>query len=268
MNTVNEKSGFFNYMITEDGEPDRSYNATDFAKYFSLFVGDGVFINPANQLRVDYANDNNNPFNLIVRRGWAFIEGYYYELEDDTIITLPVNTETYNVTDSIVCTLDKAARKVTLEKRVNVGSGFPRNDGVLHDLVLALVSVKANASKIDQNSIVDTRPDKDYCGFVKNPLETLDLSEMFKQYYDAFEAWGADFQQTQNNYFEQQMQAVNAWVQMLQNKLTESAASDLQAQINELKYYYVSNNTLFLPNTNTSVSDHILFIGSSSQSEL
>ena len=47
-----EYSGFFNANETQSGVYDRVYNAEDFAKYFALFVGNGVFINPANQLKV------------------------------------------------------------------------------------------------------------------------------------------------------------------------------------------------------------------------
>lgn len=260
-----QRSGFFNYILDEENEPDRAYDAIDFSTYFSLFIGNGVFIDPVNQLRVDYTGGNEAPFAITVRKGWAFIEGYYYQLVEDVTANIPVNGSATDIVDSIVCVLDRAKRLVYLDILENVGIGKPRNNGVVHDLVLATITVRANSSKITQNDIVDRRPDPEYCGFVKSPLETLDLSEMFSQYYDAFERFGNDFQEEQQQYFNQQQTIFNNWMQTIQNQLSEDAATDLQGQINQIKYYYVSNKTLYLPNTNTSVSEHILFIGSGTQ---
>lgn len=212
MAEINERSGFFNYIEDENGNFDREYNAVDFAQYFALFVGNGVFANPVNQLRVDYKNDNANPFAVVVRRGWAFIDGYYYQLLEDTTLVIPVNTGTFNIQSSVVCTLDGAARTITLGYLTDVGNGLPRNDGIRHDLVLATITVKANSARITQEDIVDRRPDTTYCGFVKGLIEEIDVSEMFTQYNDAFLLWQTAFKEMQNQYFEENTQELEDYI--------------------------------------------------------
>ena len=46
-----EYSGFFNAELV-NGEYDRTYLAETFAKYFSLFVANGVFPNPSDGIQV------------------------------------------------------------------------------------------------------------------------------------------------------------------------------------------------------------------------
>lgn len=77
-----EKSSFFNAIIDQNGTPDRVYLAEDFAKYFSTFIGNGVFPNPANQLQV-VAVDNN--MQIRIKAGFAWINGYMYQNTDDYI---------------------------------------------------------------------------------------------------------------------------------------------------------------------------------------
>ena len=47
-----EESGFFEAMLDQDGSYDRAYVAKQFADYFAMFVGNGVFASPTNQLMV------------------------------------------------------------------------------------------------------------------------------------------------------------------------------------------------------------------------
>ena len=45
-----EKCSFFNAELV-DGEYDRIYLAEDYARYFSSFIGNGVFPNPSTNLK-------------------------------------------------------------------------------------------------------------------------------------------------------------------------------------------------------------------------
>lgn len=80
-----ERSSFFNAVIDQNGIPDRSYLAEDFARYFSTFIGNGVFPNPANQLQVVAVDDN---MQIRIKAGFAWINGYMYENTDDYIFKL------------------------------------------------------------------------------------------------------------------------------------------------------------------------------------
>lgn len=184
-----EKSGFFNAREVGDGTYDREYDAEQFAEYFSNFVSNGVYVNPSNQLKVVFDDLPNKPFIVIVRKGKAYIDGYWYELTEDMEITIPTNTKSYAVKDVICCTLDKAERKISIVLKEGVTSDYPTNNSTQHELVLSTVVVQPNASRLNAEDITDKRPDKTYCGFVTGVIDQIDTTELFKQYDDAFKNW-------------------------------------------------------------------------------
>ena len=77
-----EKSSFFNAELI-NGEYDRVYGAEDYARYFSSFIGNGVFPNPSDNLKVIA---DGKDMKIIIKAGKAWINGYYYENDDDFII--------------------------------------------------------------------------------------------------------------------------------------------------------------------------------------
>lgn len=184
-----EKSGFFNAREAEDGTYDREYDAEQFAEYFANFISNGVYANPANQLKVVFDDSPSKPFVVIVRKGKAYIDGYWYELTEDMEITIPVNTKAYIVKDVIRCTLDKAERKVSIVLEEDVISDHPTNNNNRHDLILSTIIVQPNASKLNAEDITDKRPDKAYCGFVTGVIDQIDTTELFQQYDETFKTW-------------------------------------------------------------------------------
>lgn len=184
-----EKSGFFNAIEAEDGTYDREYDAEQFAEYFANFISNGVYANPANQLKVVFDDSPSKPFVVIVRKGKAYIDGYWYELTEDMEITIPVNTKAYIVKDVIRCTLDKAERKVSIVLEEDVISDHPTNNNNRHDLILSTIIVQPNASKLNAEDITDKRPDKTYCGFVTGVIDQIDTTELFQQYDETFQTW-------------------------------------------------------------------------------
>ena len=181
-----EKSGFFNARETEGGIYDREYDAEQFAEYFANFISNGVYVNPANQLKVVFNNSPDKPFVVVVRKGKAYIDGYWYELTEDMEVTIPANTESYAIKDVICCTLDKTERKVSIILKEGVTNDVPVNNNTQHDLVLSTILVQPNASKLNAEDITDKRPDKTYCGFVTGVIDQIDTTELFQQYDDAF----------------------------------------------------------------------------------
>ena len=184
-----EKSGFFNAREAEDGTYDREYDAEQFAEYFANFISNGVYANPANQLKVVFDDSPSKPFVVIVRKGKAYIDGYWYELTEDMEITIPANTKAYIVKDVIRCTLDKAERKVSIVLEEDVISDHPTNNKNRHDLILSTIIVQPNASKLNAEDITDKRPDKTYCGFVTGVIDQIDTTELFQQYDETFQTW-------------------------------------------------------------------------------
>lgn len=179
-----EYSGFFDALYEDEGY-DREYSAEDFAKMFSLFVRDGVYIQPANQLMVTSAGG----LNVNIKAGIAFIEGHYYILDEDKQIALTPNATPNAVQSVIVCVLDRNKRTITTEERANVSSILPVNDGIKHELVLASITIGASSGTITNANITDRRPDKTYCGYVANLLGDIDTSNLFLQFRAAFTEW-------------------------------------------------------------------------------
>lgn len=184
-----EKSGFFNAREMEGGTYDREYDAEQFAEYFANFISNGVYVTPSNQLKVVFDDSPGKPFVVVVRKGKAYIDGYWYELTEDMEITIPANTKSYAIKDVVCCTLDKAERKVSIVLKEDVTSDYPTNNNTQHDLVLSILLVQPNASKLNAEDITDKRPDKTYCGFVTGVIDQIDTTELFRQYDDAFKNW-------------------------------------------------------------------------------
>lgn len=215
-----QSSGFFNAQKT-GATYDKIYDASDFSNYFSLFISDGVFINPADQLKVVAKSGRT----VTVKAGWAFIEGYWFHLDADLDITLGPNTTSSGFFDTICCTLNKTNRQITIEKKENVSSTLPVNNGIIHELVLATIQVNAGATEITNARISDLRPSSKYCGFVSSPVTQIDTSNLFLQYDTAF----------------------NEWFNDLKGKLGDDPATQLQQQITQLRGVVNANKEELVP---------------------
>lgn len=182
---MSERSGFFDAQLTESGNYDRTYQALDFAKLFSLFFRNGVFISPSSNLQV-VAKES---LTVTVKAGQAFIDGYWYELTEDMDITLNPNETAYETLCVIACQLNKAERKISLVKKENVSSSLPANNGTVHELVLAQISLGVGSATISDSNIVDLRSASAYCGFVKGTVDEIDTTDLFLQFTTQFNEW-------------------------------------------------------------------------------
>lgn len=203
-----EKSGFFNSQELSDGSYDRTYNANDFAEYFASFVGNGVFADPINQLKVVQKSG----LTVTVKAGKAFIDGYHYELDEDMDITFSANTTSYTITDAIALTLDKTERKISLKKKEAVISDRPTNTGTIHELILCSIRLGVASISISDAMITDRRPNKEYCGFVAGLITQIDFTELYSQMESQF----------------------NEWFDSIKGKLSGDVATNLQNQIDAL----------------------------------
>lgn len=182
---MSERSGFFDAQLTENGGYDRAYQALDFAKLFSLFFRNGVFINPASNLQV-IAKEG---LTVTVQAGQAFIDGYWYELTEDMDITLNPNETAYESLCIIACQLNKAERKISLIKKERVSSSLPVNNGTVHELVLAQIALGVGSATVSDSNITDLREDNTHCGFVKGTVDEIDTTDLFRQFNTQFNEW-------------------------------------------------------------------------------
>lgn len=186
-----EHYSFFDAQGAE-GSYDRTYSSADLASYFASFIGNGVYANPANQLKVSPANGK-MAVNVAVGKAW--INGYFYELSESakelTIATGDANNPRI---DKVVCSLNLSQRLIELKVIQGAASANPqppahsREDEVF-DLVLAEVAVAAGAVELSEEDIADKRPDNTVCGFVTGVVEQIDTTGLFSQYDAEFNTW-------------------------------------------------------------------------------
>lgn len=202
-----QESGFFN-AVQSGGTYDRTYNAADFADYFSSFIGNGVFLN-ANSDGLQVVAKTG--LTVTVKAGRAFIDGYYYHLTENMDVTLQANNTSSAVNRMIVCELNLTDRQITVKARD--GQQTPINNGTIHELVLAVVNVGAGVSSISNSVISDMRPNKTYCGFVEAVVENVDFTSLYNQMQTSF----------------------NEWFDEVKDQLTTDVAGNLQSQIDTLE---------------------------------
>ena len=106
-----EKSSFFNSEIV-NGEYDRVYLAEDYANYFSSFIGNGVFPNQYDGLRVVADGDS---MKIKISKGKAWRNGYYYENDADLILNINPADGGLDRIDRVVLRLDLIEREITVK---------------------------------------------------------------------------------------------------------------------------------------------------------
>jgi hypothetical protein len=152
-----ERSGFFNARL-QDGAYDRTYQAEDFADCLSLFIPNGIYVEDSETLTgtIDKTTVQGlKPYasgtSLFIKEGKAFINGYWYILdEQDLEISLTVNT-----TKAIALMYVAADRRMRVEllDLVDEQPNVPKTDAQ-YGILLGTVSYTS-----DGVSVTDLRED-------------------------------------------------------------------------------------------------------------
>lgn len=178
-----ETSGFFNAMENADGSYDRTYIAEQFAKFFSMFIGNGVFASPQNQLKV-IAKEN---LTVVIQKGFAFIDGYWYYNDSDLEVDVTPNATANKRVDGIFITLDKTERTIT--HTYEVGRANRIVNGSVSELKIAEVTVEVGVAVLSDAKIKDTRADNNVCGFVTGIIDVIETDDLFLQFETQFTEW-------------------------------------------------------------------------------
>ena len=256
-----ETSGFFNAeMIEDDGSAtyDRIYYADQFAYYFSKFISNGVYIDPATQLKVTSKGE----LKLNVAVGDAFINGYWYKNDENFELQLAQANGSLPRIDRIVLRWDSLTRYINLA----ILQGNPAATPSARDLTrnadtwelgLADVYIERGVLSISDANITDLRPDRTYCGYVAGVVNQIDTTNLFAQFTDAFEQYyekqvtasdkfSSDLAKKYNDYavlaetnFGKWMTDTkgdfDTWYEAIQAMLSDEEAVKLANQIAELK---------------------------------
>ena len=215
----------FNASDDEHGDPDRVYDAEDFAAYFGLFIGDGIYPNPSSNLQVTPATGTRA---VIVLSGAGMARGHGYRQKEP--ITIPINAaSTVNPRrDTIVLRLNETERIFSLVYTAGTPAVSPvapavvRNDDI-YDLKLAEILVNRNAAEITWADITDTRLNGAVCGVVTNVVQSVDSTTLYNQYQAFQTAKMAEWNTAQTN-----------WQSQANSQLT-TQQSTWQTQLNSQK---------------------------------
>lgn len=229
-----ETSGFFQAMwddslknpTTEEytGWWDRDYTANQFMKYFSLFVGNGVFVSPTNQLKVIPGTG----LSVIITEGWGFINGAWYHNDSNLEVPLVTNGTSNNRVDSIRLRYSESSRSIS--SAVFTGDTNLVRGETIYDLELAEVIVTPGSVTISASNITDTRTNENKCGFVKGLVEVISTEDLFSQFESLF----------------------NDWFSTVKDQVTGDLAIRLQAEFEELN----QNVVLYQQNVETQIEGY------------
>lgn len=256
-----ETSGFFNAeMIEDDGSAtyDRIYYADQFAYYFSKFISNGVYINPATQLKVTSKGE----LKLNVAVGDAFINGYWYKNDENFELQLAQANGSLPRIDRIVLRWDSLTRYINLAILQGNPAATPSAKNLTRnadtwELGLADVYIERGVLSISDANVTDLRPDRTYCGYVAGVVNQIDTTNLFAQFTDAFEQYyekqvtasdkfSSDLAKKYNDYavlaetnFGKWMTDTkgdfDTWYETIQAMLSDEEAVKLANQISELK---------------------------------
>ena len=185
-----ERSSFFNAILS--GETyDRVYTAEDYARYFSSFIGNGVFPTPSMNLQ---AIADGTSMNITLKAGKGWINGYFYENTDDLTLNLAVADGVLNRIDKVVLRLDFINREIKAYVKKGTFSSSPVAPSLvrssdMYELGLADIKVNKGVTKISQADITDLRHNNNYCGLVAGVLQQIDTTDLFAQFQSTFDIW-------------------------------------------------------------------------------
>ena len=220
-----------NYLPFNSKDHDRVYKAEDWAWYFSTFIKNGVFPNAQNNgLQVVIGEG----MQVFVKAGFGFINGYAFRNEQDYAIVLETADGALNRYDRVVLRWDLAARAMYIAVLKGTASANPTPKAItrsneIYDLVLADIYIGKGVISIQTANITDQRYNKQVLTEYQNYLSTITVDEQ-----DAAKKL-AEFEAQLDTYKEEQQASFEDWVTTLKGILTEEAAGNLQAEIEELQ---------------------------------
>lgn len=195
--------GFFNSV-----NGDRKYDADQMSQYFKGLIGNGVFESVGSALAVSAGSG----MNVEVASGRGVIECKW--INNDATIEVPITGShaTLPRYTAVVMRLDKINR----EMKITTIDGTPAitpvkpslsNTDTMKDLCLAWVYVPAGSSSISGSNIEDARSTS-ACGWVTGLVTQLDVSNLYTQWVDLF-----------NAYYEDMNTSFDAWFRDLAGEL-------------------------------------------------
>ena len=212
----------------ENGTPvyDRAITSAPLRKLIKSLFSDGVLPNPATNLQVIAGNG----MNVLVQPGFAMVNGCLKLEEAQRILSIQASDASYDRIDTVVMRLnDNDAERIC---DLYVVKGVPAAKPVRPELIrnasvweigLADLFISKNNTIISNQKITDTRYETERCGIISS-VSKFDTTTLYQQIQ-------SDLLGFKNEEQEQFLE----WFKEVKDQLSEDAAGNLQAQINDLE---------------------------------
>lgn len=181
---------------------DRTYSASDFARYFDGLVGSGVFPIPSTSLQVRAGTG----MQVIVGEGMGWIEGHKMINDADLTLAIDAADVTLNRIDRVVFRVNVTNRlmEIVVKKGTNASSptapAIVRNADMI-EYSLATIRVNRQTTAITASMITDTRLDSTVCGMVQGLIQQVDTSTLYQQWQAGYEEALEDLDGEFNTWF-------------------------------------------------------------------
>ena len=209
--------GFYNAVKGADGAYDRTYNSDQISEMFEGLVTSGVYESVDDALIVKA----NTGMTVTVGAGRAVMSSAKWLRNDSALsITLAAAHLTLARYSAIVIREEKSNRKITIVEKAGTAATSPEkptmtNNYLYEEKCLAYIYVGAGVKTINQMDIQDTRANGNLCGWVTGLVQQVDTTDLFLQYYDAYDRQLASMIQWQAA----QKAAFDAWYSTLTEQL-------------------------------------------------
>nr|DAK00624.1 MAG TPA: Receptor Binding Protein [Caudoviricetes sp.] len=226
-----EKSSFFTSL-----NGDRKYKSSDFAEYFSTFIGNGVFPNPSNNLLVT----SNGDMTINLSAGFAWINGYMYHNTDNLTLTVEHADSALKRIDRVVLRCDFINREIKAYVKKGKFATSPTSPALersvnAYELSVADILVENGVISIQQSKITDTRLDESVCGIVTQTVKEIETSELYRKLQGYIDERGQDVQYWIETATTQWGIDFNTWFQTIKDILSGDVAGALADRILELE---------------------------------
>jgi len=233
--------GFFNSV-----NGDRKYDADQMSQYFKGLIGNGVFESVGSALAVSAGSG----MNVEVASGRGVIECKW--INNDATIEVPITGShaTLPRYTAVVMRLDKINR----EMKITTIDGTPAitpvkpslsNTDTMKDLCLAWVLVPAGSSSISGINIEDARSTS-ACGWVTGLVTQLDVSNLYTQWVDLFNAYYEDMNTSFDAWFRDLVGELRVQTSVRQyiKTITRASESDSTTYTFSAQGYVFSGNDI------------------------
>lgn len=235
--------GFFD---SENG--DRRYNADQMSRYFDGLITDGVYESVGDAFVVQAATG----MNVSVGSGRAIIDCKWLDNSSTVLVNISPADLVKPRYSAVVLRLDKNQRLMEIasidgEPATEPEKPEPTVTEDIKELILAYILVPVASNQIVQSNIEDARS-LDVCGWVTGLIDQLDISNLYLQWVDLFNAYYTDMQAAFQEWFDDLVGElrVQTTIQNYEESPTRKSGSPAYYQFAPTGYKYEDNDIFFV----------------------